>query len=166
MVVHADTDFAGCAATRRSTSGGVIRLGQHTIKTWSTTQTTVSLSSGEAELHGLSKAGSVALGVRSVAYDLDIHLNIDIYSDSSAAIGVVRRRGLGRIRHLDVEDLWLQEKIRSGGFHIHKIEGANNMADIMTKITDRATLVKHLTNMNIYPEDGRAETAPRLVQQT
>ena len=55
LVSHVDTDFAGCAATRRSTSGGTFFLGSHLVKHDSSTQSTVSLSSGEAELHGLSK---------------------------------------------------------------------------------------------------------------
>ena len=52
--VFVDTDVAGCHTTRRSTSGGVALLGSCLIKHWSKTPTTVSLSSGEAELHGMS----------------------------------------------------------------------------------------------------------------
>ena len=50
---YVDTDFAGGKATRRSTSGGVALYGSHTVKHWSTTQTSVCLSSGEAELRAL-----------------------------------------------------------------------------------------------------------------
>ena len=35
--VFVDTDFAGCLATRRSTSGGVALRGAHLIKHWSST---------------------------------------------------------------------------------------------------------------------------------
>ena len=48
--VYSDTDFAGCKETRKSTSGGVIMIGGHTIRHWSRTQSTIALSSGEAEL--------------------------------------------------------------------------------------------------------------------
>ena len=50
---YGDTDYAGCRRTRRSTSGGMVMHGRHILKTWSTTQATVALSSGEAELHGV-----------------------------------------------------------------------------------------------------------------
>ena len=53
-----DTDWAGCRTTRRSTSGGVITWGGCVIKSWSTTQAVVALSSGEAELYGLVKGSS------------------------------------------------------------------------------------------------------------
>ena len=50
--VYTDTDFAGCKTTRRSTSGGTVMFGSHCVRHWATNQTTLSLSSGEAELHG------------------------------------------------------------------------------------------------------------------
>ena len=50
--VFVGTDFAGCKRTRRSTSGGVIRVGSCTLKHWSVTRSTIALSSGEAELGG------------------------------------------------------------------------------------------------------------------
>ena len=112
MAVYVDTDFAGCKATRRSTSGGVVMLGGRCLRHWSSTQTTVSLSSAEAELHGISKGCSQAIGIKSIAYDLGFTFDINIFTDANASIGIVRRRGLGRVRHLNVADLWVQEKIR------------------------------------------------------
>ena len=34
-----DTDYAGCLRTRKSTSGGLINIGSHLVKSWSATQT-------------------------------------------------------------------------------------------------------------------------------
>ena len=48
--IWTDTDFAGCKETRKSTCGGVAKVGSRVIKTWSSTMSIVSLSSGEAEL--------------------------------------------------------------------------------------------------------------------
>ena len=62
--VYVDTDFAGCKATRRNTSGGVALYGSHTVKHWSKTQTTVCLSSGEAELRGIGDGLAQALGLK------------------------------------------------------------------------------------------------------
>ncbi len=44
--VYTDTDWGGCPRTRKSTSGGCVMAGTHAIKTWSSTQASVSLSSG------------------------------------------------------------------------------------------------------------------------
>ena len=51
--VFVDADWAGCKETSRSTSGGAIMIGWHTIKTWASKQATVALSSGESELYML-----------------------------------------------------------------------------------------------------------------
>ena len=49
---YSDTDWAGCPRTRKSTSGGCVMIGGHLIKSWSSTQGPISLSSGEAEFYG------------------------------------------------------------------------------------------------------------------
>ena len=158
--VYTDTDFAGCRTTRRSTSGGVIMLGTHCIRHWSTTQSTVSLSSGEAELHGISKGVQHGLGIKSLFKDLGMNMGITVHSDATAAIGIARRRGLGKLRHLDCEDLWLQQKIRNKDIALVKVLGAENPADALTKYVDTRALHMALGQMNMISESGRPESAP------
>ena len=67
MEVYTDSDWAGCSKTRRSTSGGVIKIGSHVVKTWSRTQKAVALSSGEAEVIALVMGVSEAIGVQRMA---------------------------------------------------------------------------------------------------
>ena len=93
--VYVGIDFAGCGQTRRSTSGGTILYHGHCVKHWSVTQSTISLSSGESKLHGISKCVSTALGMQSVARDLGFEMMAKVHSDACAAIGIARRRGLG-----------------------------------------------------------------------
>ncbi|CAE7727098.1 putative mitochondrial protein [Symbiodinium microadriaticum] len=61
LTVHADSDFAGCLLTRKSTTGITCFYGKHSIRHRSTLQSTVSLSSGEAEFYALVKG--VASGI-------------------------------------------------------------------------------------------------------
>lgn len=67
--------------------------GSHVIKHWSSNQTTVALSSAEAELSGIYKGSAQGLGLHSLANDLNISLSLDIQSDSTAAIGICKRTG-------------------------------------------------------------------------
>ena len=76
LTTFVDTDFAGCRVTRRSTNGGVLMRGKHCLRHWSSTQTTVALSSGEAELGGLCKGAANAIGMRSVSKDLGVSFKI------------------------------------------------------------------------------------------
>ena len=58
----------------------------------------------------------------------------NVYSDATAAIGICRRKGLGKVRHLDCTDLWVQESARAGRFAIHKVDGEVNPATYPQKI--------------------------------
>ena len=79
-----------------------------------------------------------------------------------AAIGICRRRGLGRVRHLAVADLWIQERVRGGDFELLKIPGAENVSDIMTKWVERPVLLKHLATLRLEEEDGRPRSAAQI----
>ena len=132
--VFSDTDFGGCLRTRRSTSGGVARAGTHVLKCWSKTQSTVALSSAEAELSGVCQAAGEGLGLQAIWRDLGRDLKLRVHSDASAAIGICRRRGLGRVRHLAVADLWIQDRLRTHDFELVKVLGSDNPADMLTNI--------------------------------
>ena len=70
-------------------------IGTHLIKAWSSTQPGISLSSGEAEVVGVTRAAATALGFRSLLHDLG-HLTLSGrgWTHSSAAIGICKRQGL------------------------------------------------------------------------
>ena len=95
--VYSDTDWSGCPRTRRSTSGGCVMIGHHVIRTWSSTQPSVTLSSGEAEFYGLVKAAGAGLGHQSIMKDFGLHTPVRVWTDSSAALGISTRSGLGKL---------------------------------------------------------------------
>ena len=162
LVSQVDTDFAGCLSTRRSTSGGVALRGQHLLKHWSITQSTATLSSAESELSGICKGASISIGLTSIARDLGLNWQLTIETDATAAIGITRRRGLGKIRHLAVADLWVQDRVRAGDFAIRKVAGDLNASDILTKHVERPLLNRHLHRLNLHKEDGRSSLAPTI----
>ena len=148
--------------TRRSTSGGLACLGAHVIKAWSKTQSTVALSTAEAELTGICASASEGLGLQSLCADLGLETDLRIHSDAAAAIGVCKRRGLGRIRHLAVADLWIQDRLRTEDFQRCKIAGSANPADILTNHVDWGLLKRHLDALHFQFEDGRPESAAHI----
>ena len=66
---------------------------------------------------------------------------------------------------LAVSQLWVQEKIRAGGFSLHKVAGDSNPADILTKAVARTLLDRHLARMTTSRETGRAATAPMVAAE-
>ena len=110
-----------------------MRLGRHMTKSWSSTQPGVTLSSGEAELCGVIRGSGMGLGFQSLMKDLGQDMPIRVWTDSSAAIGVIGRMGIGKLRHIEVQDLWLQEAQRQGRLQTKKTPGEWNDADLGTK---------------------------------
>ena len=136
-------------------------LGTHLLKHWASTQKRITLSSGEAELGAVVRGFSEALGLQSVARDLGFALQPEVHTDSSAAIGICRRSGIGKVRHLAVAQLWVQDLLRSRECRLHKVLGTENPADLMTKPLARAEIDGHLGRLGITRATGRAETAPQ-----
>eukprot|EP00969_Alexandrium_andersonii_P064850 2856129-Alexandrium_andersonii.AAC.1 len=50
------------------------------------------------------------MGLASVARGLGTEARLQARADSGAAIGICRRTGIGRVRRLDVGQLWVQER--------------------------------------------------------
>ena len=162
--VYSDTDWSGCPRTRRSTSGGCVMIGGHCIRTWSSTQASVTLSSGEAEFYGLVKAAGAGLGHQSLMDDLGIHLPVRVWTDSSAALGIASRSGLGKLRHLETHTLWVQEKVRTGAITLKKVWGEVNPDDLFTKhLPSREKVHQLLGLFGCECRSGRAAAAPLQV---
>ena len=110
-----------------------MRLGHHVIKSWSSTQQTISLSSAEAELYAMSKAAVQAVGLSQLLRDFGKTSTIVVQSDSIAALAIVQREGLGRTRHIQVQYLWMQQEINSGKLRVKKVGTDRNVADLIHK---------------------------------
>ena len=151
---YTDSNFAGCRTIAKSTSGGVLMIGTHYIKSWSSTQKTIALSSGEAELTAVVKCSCETIGVIQLAQDWGIDLEGEIMVDSSAALGVVSRRGAGRLRHVRVGKLWVQEIQDNGNLRYRKVKGTDNQADMIHQVkgTDNQT-----DRIGIDTREGRAD---------
>ena len=129
-----DSDWAGDLLGRKSTTGVIVRRGKHLLRQMSCLQTLVALSSGEAEYHALLRGACTSLGIQSHYQDWMIDVPIQIYSDSSAARSVARRRGIGgRLRHLQTLHLWLQSRVALGHLKLNVVAGERNPADTLTK---------------------------------
>ena len=132
-------------------------IGEHYIKSWSSTQKTIALSSGEAELCALVKCSCELLGAIQLARDWAHELEGEVHVDSSAALGVVGRRGAGKLRHVRVGQLWVQQKNEEGEIRYKKVKGAENPANAMTKALAQTDIEKYMRMINQHAAEGRAE---------
>ena len=77
-------------------------------------------------------------------------------SDASAAIGIAHRQGLGKVRHVDVQYLWIQSEIAQGNVDLKKIHTKANPADLMTKPLNAEIMRKHMDTLCISVSRSRA----------
>ena len=141
--VYVDSDWAG-GADRKSTSGGVVVLSGAAIKHWSRTQKSRALSSTEAEYYAIVTGAAEGIGMCSLAEDLGWRMKIRVWTDSSGGKAAASRRGLGKLRHVELKYLWVQELVRSGKIKMMTVRGEDNVADHLTKIKSRDEVAEKL----------------------
>ena len=155
--VFSDSNWGGCTVTRKSTSSAVICVGGCVVHSHSRGQTSVALSSCEAELLASSSALSEGLQLTQVLkFLLDdkqekntkvVETVVD--TDSSSSRSLMMRKGQGRLKHLSIRHLWIQSLVKLGMVEIIKIDTKNNPADLNTKAlsAQRRKFLMSLMNM-------------------
>ena len=106
------------------------------------------------------------MGAQSILRDLGHQVELKIESDATAALGMAKRQGLGRVRHLAVADLWLQQKVRDRQFQLSKIAGKENPADALTKVLSADHGRYLLSKLGFVYLTGRPKIAPMRTQMT
>ena len=94
--------------------------GGHCLQIWTKKQQVVSLTSAESELHAAVKTASEWLGIQSVAKDLGVSCRLNLHLDASATMCLVNRGGLGKAKHVDMQNLWIQEASNQAGLSRRK----------------------------------------------
>ena len=155
---YVDSDWAGCATSRRSTSGMALYFLGTLITSQSRTQATVALSSGEAELYAIGLGVSESLFIRSLLLEsqLSKNVNIRIHTDSTAGKSMATRFGTSKkTKHVQLRFLFIQELVASGVVSIKKVSGTSNPSDVMTKYITKEVLHRHLMALGITYPFGR-----------
>ena len=150
--VYVDSDWAGCATTRKSTSGFVIKFMGAAIHFGSRTQSTIALSSAEAELYAINTGATEALHIRSFLTEAlnKKKVNIRIHTDSSSGKSIATRIGSSKkAKHIELKHLFIQQLVLNDVVRIIKINTLVNPADIFTKYVATETLLRHLTEVGI-----------------
>ena len=93
------------------------------------------MSSAGAELYAMVAASAETLALAAYARDLHVGLDLDceLYCDSAAALGIAQRAGVGKVRHVRTQGLWVQEVRISGRIIYKNVLGEKGPADLLTK---------------------------------
>ena len=132
--VYTDSDWASDRQTRKSMSSYAEKFGEHLVETSCARQTVVALSSGEAEFYAMTRGAAAGLMSQQILQSIGFSkLDLSLLTDSTAAKGIANRSGSGKLKHLDIKDLWLQDVVRANRLRIKKEPSASNWSDLGTK---------------------------------
>lgn len=117
----------------RSTSGWVITWQSVIMQAISRTQSTPALSSAKAEVIAAGEAVKEATWLEHVVEEIEgEEITVEVHCDATTAIGLMKRRGVGRVKHLELRQLWIQEQVEAGRVVVEKVSTEENPADMFT----------------------------------
>ena len=147
-VGYCDSDYAGDLDKRRSTTGYVFTLARAPVSWKSTLQSTVALSTTEAEYMAVTETVKKAIWLRGLLEDLGVgQKHIKVFCDSQSAIHLAKNQVYhARTKHIDVRYHFVREIIEEGGVLVQKISTTENPADMMTKVVT-AIKFKHCLDL-------------------
>ena len=151
--VYTDADWAGCPATRKSTTGFVIQVAGNTVHFGSRTQSVVALSSAESELYAIGTGATEALHVKNFLQEAtsSIKITARIHTDSTSGKSIATRIGSSKkAKHIELKHLFIQQLVHNGILSIHKVGTLDNLADILTKNVGADTLRRHLYGVGLH----------------
>ena len=113
VTIHSDSDWACCKETRKSSTAGVILIGNHRLTAYTRKQNIIARRSSEKELYAAALGASESQGRVSLLCDLGYMMKPVLATDAQATEQILHRQGLGRLKHIDVAYLWVQDEVRS-----------------------------------------------------
>ena len=155
LVGYSDSGYAGDKDNRKSTAGYVYLLNGGAVSWKSKLQSTVALSSMEAEYMGLGQATKEALWIKELMEGLGMKEYVSIsvlssnkkdlatiFSDSMGAIDLAKTtKHHDRTKHIDVRHHFLREHVEQGHVAFQHVKTESMWADIMMKALGRIKFI-------------------------
>ena len=142
VCAYADADWANSRGDRRSITGWVSKVNGDPISWSSKKQSTVALSTCEAELYAEAAAIQEVLWLRGLLKELGLHSQVGsiVHGDNQSAIAVTKNGIKGeRTKHVDVKYHFVTETVDRGDVQLKWIPTAEQQADIFTKALPQPT---------------------------
>lgn len=135
VIVYTDSDWAGDSEDRRSFSGNAVFLNGCCVSWYCKKQTTVALSSVEAEYMALSDAGKEALYAKNILTEFfTVALPIPINMDNKGAGNIAENDVNNKLtKHIDIRYHFVRQYIQMKVMELFYVPTDLNVADIFTK---------------------------------
>jgi hypothetical protein len=135
VIGYSDSDYAGCNVDRKSTSGTCQFLGRSLVSWSSKKQTSVALSTSEAEYVAAGQCCAELLWMRQTLQNFGYNLSkVPLLCDNESAIRMVDNPvEHSRTKHIDIRHHFLRDHQQKGDIEVYHINTENQLADIFTK---------------------------------
>jgi hypothetical protein len=140
FIAYTDSDFGGCNFDRKSTSGGCQFLGSRLVSWQCKKQTSVAISTCEAEYMAAGSCCSQVLWIQQQMRDygqnfLSTPINIDNQSTILITNNPVKH---SRTKHIDIRYHFIRDCVEKKLIILEKVLTDDNLADLFTKAFDKA----------------------------
>ena len=149
---YLDGDWGCDDFDRKSVSGGYLVVGGCRMHSHSRTTSQHALSSGESEIMAMSELLKEA---KQLQYNMELcgcgRVEIVLHTDADVARQFAHKRGVGRMKHLDVRHCWLQAELAAKVFRVKRVDRSENASDALTHAPSKLELEKFLPNLGLFP---------------
>jgi hypothetical protein len=137
---YTDSDWAGSAVDRKSTSGYCFSLGSGMISWLSRKQTSVALSTTEAEYIAASVASREAMWLRKLLagiFDLELEPTL-IHCDNQSWVKLTKNHVFhDKSKHIEIKYHYIRDMVQRGAIELQYISTNEKTVDILTKPLSR-----------------------------
>jgi len=152
---YSDADWGGDISTRKSTSGYVFYASGGVVSWSSKKQSSVALSSTEAEYMALTQAAKEAIWLRRLLDELGFRAQEPpsptlIYEDNQSATALAKNPVYhSRTKHIDIQHHFIRDKVEAREIELEYMSTENMVADVMTKALPRPRFAALIELMNL-----------------
>ncbi|GKA38185.1 retrovirus-related pol polyprotein from transposon TNT 1-94 [Tanacetum coccineum] len=135
LKAYSDSDYDGCNLHRKSTLGGCQILGGKLVCWSAKKQSSVAMSSAEAEYVAAAGCSAQVLWIKSQMDDYDVlYDKVPIFCDNTSVIAISNNLVLhSRTKHIDIRYHFIKDHILKGDIKLYFVPTDLQLADIFTK---------------------------------
>jgi hypothetical protein len=151
LIGYSDSDYAGCKVDRKSTSGTCQMLGRSLVSWSYKKQTSVALSTTEAEYVAAGQCCVQLLWMRQTLRDFGYNLSkVPLLCDNGSAIRMSDNPvEHNRTKHIDIQHHFFRDHQQKGDIEVFYVSTENQLADIFTKPLDESTFCRLCSELNV-----------------
>jgi hypothetical protein len=151
LIGYSDSDYAGCKVDRKSTSGTCQFLGRSLVSWSSKKQTSVALSTVEAEYVAAGQCCVQLLWIRQTLRDFGYNMSkVPLLCDNESAICLADNPVEHNCtKHIDIWHHFLRDHQQKGDIDVYHISTENQLADIFTKPLEEKRFCRLHSELNI-----------------